>query len=154
MTKAQRSHFFGRLWPAACQAQGWDVKDEDTRRAVCERVTGARSTSGLTERQITLLFAEVKHLAAPLDFDAALAASNPDAAEEASQVRRHLFAIDKLGLPDSFITGLARNIVAARRAKSWRGLSSTDLHWLVRTLSNRARASNKAPVVSPSDCPF
>lgn len=151
MTKAQRARFFGDLWPAACQAQGWNPKDEDTRRAVCERVTGQRSTSGLTERQITALFTEVRHLADPLDFDKANLAANPDIAEEESQRARCLFAIHKLGLPESHIIGLAHNVVAARRVNSWRDLGSTDLKWLARTLSARRSRPASTPAI---DCPF
>ena len=150
MTKPQRAHFFGHLWPAACQAQGWEVKDETTRHAVCLRVTGQESMSGLNQRQLTALFTEVRHLADPLDFDKATLAANPDQAEEASRRAKCLFAINRLGLPDSFIAGLAKNIVADRRVQSWRDLCSADLRWLAVTLSARRQKALPAP----EDCPF
>jgi len=151
MTKAQRSHFFGQLWPAACQAQGWQVKDETTRHAVCERVTGQSSMSNLNQRQLTALFTEVRHLADPLDFDKANLAANPDLAQEESLRATCLFAIDKLALEDAYICGLAKHVVAARRVPSWRDLGSTDLKWLARTLSAR-----RSRPISPAamDCPF
>jgi len=143
MTKPQRSHFFGRLWPAACEAQGWDAKDDLTRRAVCLRVTGKRSMTSLSESEITALFAEVRHLADPLDFDKARLASDPELAEEVSARARVLFAIDQMKLADAFIEGLARNIVRARGVANWRCLNSADLRWLVVTLSARSSAADE-----------
>ena len=76
MTPAERKTYFGHLWPAACQAQKWEVKDEGRRRAVtraCMRlVRGPEtdSTSALGPDEVTALFTYLRHLAGPASLDA------------------------------------------------------------------------------------
>lgn len=63
MTTAQRARYFSILWPAACRAQGWPVKDEAKRRECTFTATEQDSTTGLSQHEITALFAYLGHLA-------------------------------------------------------------------------------------------
>jgi hypothetical protein len=63
MTPRQRAHYFGRLWPRACEAQGWDPRDADRRRSATLYATGQASSASLDEAGITALFAYLGHLA-------------------------------------------------------------------------------------------
>lgn len=69
MTPKERAAYFGRLWPEACFANEWDVKDEAQRRAVtleCMRLIRVRptdSTSKLGNDEVTALFVYLRHLA-------------------------------------------------------------------------------------------
>lgn len=73
MNAAQRSIYFGELWPAACQAKGWRSGDELRRRHAtgeCMRLVRGpqtESTSDLGPDEITALFTYLEHLAAPAD---------------------------------------------------------------------------------------
>lgn len=75
MNTSQRAHYFGRLWPAACQAKGWSAKDESRRRATTLACMAAirsapiESTSKLDEDRITALFCYLRHLANPDSLD-------------------------------------------------------------------------------------
>lgn len=69
MTPGERSKYFAELWPAACFANEWDIKDEARRKAVtaeCMRlVRGPQtdSTGALGRDEITALFTYLEHLA-------------------------------------------------------------------------------------------
>lgn len=75
MTTTERKQYFGTLWPAACLANEWDVKDDARRRAVtlrCMELVRAPltdSTSALTRDQVTALFTYLEHLADPASFE-------------------------------------------------------------------------------------
>ncbi len=68
MTTGERNLYFGLLWPAACLANEWEIKDEAKRRSVtaeCMRlVRGPRtdSTSSLGPDELTALFCYLEHL--------------------------------------------------------------------------------------------
>ena len=67
MNQAQRRKYFTDLWPAACAANGWDVRDNARRREVTLYATNSSTTTCLQEYQITALFLYLRHLAAPDD---------------------------------------------------------------------------------------
>lgn len=75
MTPRERSTYFGQLWPAACHANEWVVKDDAQRRAVtaeCMRqVRGPKtdSTSALGPDEVTALFTYLLHLADSASLD-------------------------------------------------------------------------------------
>ncbi|MBI5689292.1 MAG: hypothetical protein HZC55_04285 [Verrucomicrobia bacterium] len=75
MTPAERSVYFGQLWPEACLANEWLVKDEERRRAVtaeCMRLVrgpDTDSTSALGPDEVTALFTYLRHLADPSSLD-------------------------------------------------------------------------------------
>ena len=62
MNSTQRKLYFTALWPAACAAQGWDLKDDARRHATTNYATGSESTTGLAEHQITALFCYLAYL--------------------------------------------------------------------------------------------
>lgn len=69
MTAKERSVYFGHLWPEACFANEWEVKDDARRRAVtaeCMRlVRGPQTDSAgaLGSDEVTALFTYLAHLA-------------------------------------------------------------------------------------------
>lgn len=75
MTKATRARYLLQLWPAACAAQGWPVRDESRRHQVtadCMRAIKApvvTSTSDLGPDEITALFCYLEFLANPAGLD-------------------------------------------------------------------------------------
>lgn len=75
MNANERKIYFGQLWPAACLANEWDVKDEAKRREItaeCMRlVRGPQtdSTSLLGPDGVTALFTYLAHLADPSSLD-------------------------------------------------------------------------------------
>lgn len=75
MTPAQRSLYFAELWPAACLANEWDVKDDARRRATirrCMQLIGGPATdssSRLGEDEITALFTYLEHLGDPASLE-------------------------------------------------------------------------------------
>lgn len=75
MTPKERAAYFGRLWPEACFANEWDVKDEARRREVtleCTRLIRVRptdSTSALSRDEVTALFVYLRHLADPASLE-------------------------------------------------------------------------------------
>lgn len=72
MSPSQRVRFFTKLWPAACEAQGWNLRDETLRRDITAQCMdaigcpGIESTTELKQAQITALFTFLAHLADPL----------------------------------------------------------------------------------------
>lgn len=86
MTSKERAKYFSELWPAACLANEWDVKDDARRRAVtaeCMRlVRGPEvdSASQLGPDEVTALFCYLAHLAdgASLDKSARWATCQED----------------------------------------------------------------------------
>ena len=78
MTKGERVKLFRDLWPAACLANEWDIKDDTKRREVIlecmELVRGPLVTTSSPEfgrDEVTALFCYLQHLADPADFDKA-----------------------------------------------------------------------------------
>jgi hypothetical protein len=73
MNAAQRRIYFTQIWPAACRAQGWDRRDDMSRRgitALAMKHVGGRATTSTTEldpAEVTALFTYLRHLAAPED---------------------------------------------------------------------------------------
>jgi len=67
MNPAQKAKYFRHLWPAACEAQGWDPRDDARRRACTLYATGSDSTTALSQHAITALFVFLAHLADPRD---------------------------------------------------------------------------------------
>jgi len=73
LNDVQRKIYFGQLWPAACQAKGWRVKDDVRRQhttAECMRMVKAPitdSTTALGPDQVTALFCYLDHLVHPGD---------------------------------------------------------------------------------------
>lgn len=63
MNRPQRKKYHAHLWPAACEAQGWDPSDTDRRREVTRYATGLDTSTSLDQNQITALFAYLGHLA-------------------------------------------------------------------------------------------
>lgn len=75
MTPNERKVYFGHLWPDACLANEWDVKNDAKRRTVtvdCMRAIRAPetdSTSALGRDEVTALFTYLIHLADPSSLD-------------------------------------------------------------------------------------
>ncbi len=71
MTAKERSVYFGHIWPNACLANEWEIKDDARRRAVtaeCMRlVRGPQTDSAgsLGSDEVTALFTYLVHLADP-----------------------------------------------------------------------------------------
>lgn len=75
MNAKERSLYFSDLWPAACLAHEWGVKDEGRRRRVtreCMDLIGGPdtdSTSKLGPDEVTALFTYLRHLADPASLE-------------------------------------------------------------------------------------
>lgn len=76
MTPGERIHYHTKLWPAACLANEWDLKDDARRRQValdCMQLVGGplvTTSSPLFGRdEVTALFCYLEHLADPSSFD-------------------------------------------------------------------------------------
>ena len=72
MNKPTRIAYHARHWPAACEAQGWDPRDQDKRRDVClecmvlvggPAITTSHAKWGNAET--SALFLRLQHLADP-----------------------------------------------------------------------------------------
>jgi hypothetical protein len=141
MNASQRKTYFGNLWPAACKAQGWLVKDEDRRREVTNQATGKDSTSKLTEAQITLLFNKLKQLANPADFDLAYADANPEIALEEHKRGQIIWRIEnstaKAGLTEAWLEDISARKCATHAVKHWRQLPTVELVKLSMTVESR-----------------
>ena len=148
MTPHQRSHYFGKLWPAACEAQGWNPKDEDRRRDVTMEATGKDSTSRLTEAQITLLFNHLKQLANPQDFDLAYLSANPEIALEEHKRGQIIWRIEHTtadaGLKEEWLTEISAAKCAANGVKQWRQLPTVELVKLSMTVESRTSDEARA----------
>lgn len=155
MNASQRKTYFGILWPAACKAQGWLVKDDDRRREVTMQATGKDSTSSLTEAQITLLFNRLKQLADPADFDLAYADANPEIALEEHKRGQIIWRIEnstaKAGLTEAWLVEISAAKCATHDVKHWRQLPTVELVKLSMTVESRtsdaaqARRAQKNP---------
>lgn len=148
MNAKQRSTYFGSLWPAACEAQGWDPKDEDRRRDVTMEATGRDSTSRLTEAQITLLFNHLKQLANPQDFDLAYLTANPEIALEEHKRGQVIWRIEHTaaaaGLKEEWLTEISAAKCAANGVKQWRQLPTVELVKLSMTVESRTSDEARA----------
>ena len=75
MTPPTRTKYFRDLWPAACRAQGWTIKDDARRNATTltfmEEVSGPQtdSTTELGPDEVTALFCYLEFLAHPDSLD-------------------------------------------------------------------------------------
>lgn len=132
MNQRQRSTYFGTLWPAACQAQGWSIKDEHRRKCVTVGATGEESTSDLNEDQITLLFNKLKFLADPKNFDKALADADPAAALEENKRKQLIWRIEKAaakvpGDAERWLAEMGAGKCAAHNVREWRKLPTPEL---------------------------
>jgi hypothetical protein len=142
MTPHQRAHYFGKLWPAACKTQGWQVKDDAQRTRVTFAATGEESTSALDQDQVTLLFNKLKWLADPHNYDKALADADPHAALEESRRARVIWRIERRaslvpGKSESWLASLASAKCAAHGVADWRHLPTPELLRFSYTVSAR-----------------
>ncbi len=157
MTRAQQVHYRKRLWPAACAAQGWDVKDEDRRRDVTRETTGQDSTSGLTNKQVDRLFRRLEWLANPGDFDAAYADANPElAGEEAERARitwRIRHTAERAGLTDAYLDQVAQHKCRRHHCQTWQQLPTPELLNLSRTIASRAKGRSAGAVQETCNTP-
>ena len=148
MTPRQRSTYFGTLWPAACEAQGWNPKDEDRRRDVTMEATGKASTSSLTEAQITLLFNHLKQLANPADFDLAYLTANPEIALEEHKRGQIIWRIEnetaKAGLKEEWLEQISAAKCEQNGVKQWRQLPTVELLKFSMTVESRTSEEVKA----------
>lgn len=142
MTPRQRSTYFGTLWPQACKAQGWNVKDENRRKCVTFGATGEESTSDLNEDQITLLFNKLRLLADPQNFDKALADADPAAALEENKRKQLIWRVEKAaakvpGDAESWLSELSAGKCAAHGVREWRKLPTPELLRFSFTVASR-----------------
>lgn len=148
MTTSQRRTYFARLWPDACQAQGWNPKDEERRRDVTHAATGQESTSKLTQKQITLLFNKLAWLADPNNFEKAFADANPEIALADHQRTQVIWRIEKTagekGFNSVYLDKAAEHKCRVHNARSWSELPIEELINFSKTIS--ARQGNKKPV--------
>jgi hypothetical protein len=148
MNAAQRKTYFVLLWPAACKAQGWLVKDDDRRRDVTMQATGKDSTSRLSEAQITLLFNRLKQLADPADFDLAYADQKPEIALEEHKRGQIVWRIEdstaKAGLTEAWLVQISGPKCQAHDVKHWRQLPPVELLKLSMTVASRTSDEVKA----------
>jgi hypothetical protein len=140
MNKAQRATYFGRLWPAACEAQGWNPKDEERRRDVTFGVTGQESTSSLGEDQVTALFDELRWLADPFNLDAALPASDARVSRDNNRRRQLVWSIEQLKLTEAYVDSLAAPFTQQHRCQHWDELPLDVLTKFRMTCRARARS--------------
>lgn len=142
MNAKQRSTYFGRLWPDACQAQKWNVKDEERRKDVTFAATGEESTSKLSEEQITLLFNKLKWLADPTNFDKAYKDANPEIAlkdhKREQVIWRILDTATKKHFNEAWLEVAAAHKCAKHRCKSWRELPMGELVNFSKTVCSRS----------------
>lgn len=148
MTASQRRTYFATLWPAACQAQGWNAKDEERRRDITFSATGKESTSKLTQEQITLLFNKLKWLADPTNFDLAMADANPELALADHQRTQVIWRIEKTaadkGFNSVYLDKAAEHKCRVHNARSWRELPIQELINFSKTMASRQ--GSKKPV--------
>ena len=159
MTSKQRAHYFRDLWPAACQRQGWDPKNEGLRRDVTLEAVGKPSTSGLSEHQITRLFEYLRLLADPDNLDRAIPVANPDVSAEEDACRRLRWVIENELMPareavppgpyaphgrpaqpafaDTYVQRCALGFCRAAKVEHWQQLPSASLEKLRFTLNQR-----------------
>ena len=141
MTKAQRSRYWGTLWPAACEVHGWSTKNELQRRKVTLEATGQASTSGLSESQITALFNALEWLADPANLDKAMPVANPEIGEENHRRRQLVWRINKsaarAGLRAEWIQETAQGKCHAHRVGQWQELPLPELLKLSFTVESR-----------------
>ena len=166
MTPHQRAHYFGKLWPAACKTQGWQVKDDAQRTRVTYAATGEESTSALDQDGVTLLFNKLKWLADPHNYDKALADADPHAALEESRRARVIWRIERRaslipGKAESWLSEMASAKCAAHGVADWRHLPTPELLRFAYTVSarttehaqskRRTKAAKKGPAQAVQD---
>lgn len=148
MTPGQRKNYRGNLWPAACKAQGWDVKDEKRRQQVNLEAVGEVSTSEMDNDQVTLLFDHLKWLADPYDFDKAMPAANPELGWQANRRRQLLYRINRTatrrGLSPEYLVTITAGKCRKYKAASWQDLPLPQLLDVSMTVSARGQAPGKA----------
>lgn len=149
MTPRQRSTYFGTLWPEACKAQGWNVKDENRRKCVTFSATGEESTSDLDQDQVTLLFNKLKHLTDPQNFDKALADADPATALAENQRQKIIWRVEKAaakipGNAENWLAELAYGKCAAHKVPEWRKLPTPELLRFSYTVATRTTDQARA----------
>lgn len=154
MNQKQRMHYFTKLWPAACAAQGWDklniAQREAKRRAVTLQATGKESTTGLKQWDITRLFDHLKFLADDSNLNKAKPVANPEIGREEHERRRLVYAINHCGFTVIYLSRLAEAEMRAHRTDDWTCLPLPVLKRLVITVKERARARDaKATLHNP-----
>lgn len=152
MTRKQQIHYRATLWPAACQAQGWDPKDDEKRREIIQEATGQDSTSKLNNKQVDALFRKLKWLADPANFDLAYADANPDIADEQKDLERIIWRImdsaEKGGFSEAYLAECAAYKVHHHRVTHWRDLPRDELINFSKTITARARSAPARQVQS------
>ncbi len=143
MTAAQRSTYFGKLWPAACATQKWHVKDAERRREVTFQATQQESTSSLSQDGITLLFDHLLWLANPHDFDCAYKAANPELSIEQNKRDRVIWrvrqAANKGAFNDVYLAKSAEHKCRVHNVRTWDQLPLVELVNFSKTITARAR---------------
>lgn len=151
MTRNQQIHYRTRLWPEACAAQKWSLKDEDKRREITLETTGEESTAKLNNKQVDRLFRRLKWLAKPQDFDAAYAEANPEIADEEADRNRILKRISnkakKAGFTEAYLDEASKFKVRQHGVKNWRDLPREELVNFSRTIHSRDLSKRSAPSV-------
>jgi hypothetical protein len=131
MNQKQRNLYFGTLWPAACETQDWNPKDEARRQAVTLEATGKTSAGNLNESLISALFDHLKWLADPYSLEAALPAANPEIGEENHRRRQLVWRINKTvakaGLGEAWLIEAAAAKCREHRVCKWQELPLPEL---------------------------
>lgn len=142
MTRLQQIHYRAKLWPDACKAQNWDVKDNAKRREITLETTGQDTTTGLKNKQVDRLFRHLKWLANPTDFDAAYAEANPEIADEEADRNRLITRItetaEKAGFQEAYIVATSQYKIRVHGVKEWRHLPNIELLNLSKTITKNA----------------
>lgn len=158
MTQGQQVRYRKTLWPAACKAQGWDVKDEAKRREITLEKTGQDTTKGLKNKQVDRLFRHLEWLADPTNFDAAYADANPEIADELADINRVTHRImdeaEKGDFNEAYLAKAAAHKVKAHGVQEWRQLPYDELVNFAKTITARAASAAKKRSAAPlqEDC--
>jgi hypothetical protein len=147
MTPKQRSLYFGTLWPAACEVQGWDPKDNERRQAVTLESTGKASAGSLNESLISALFDHLKWLADPYSLEAALPAACPEISEENHRRRQLVWKIihraATAGLGEEWLKQISHAKCREHGVSKWGELPLTELLKLSFTVASRTTEDTK-----------
>lgn len=153
MTKNQRSHYFGTLWPAACKVKGWKVKDDKQRTAVTLEATGRTSTTDLDEDGITALFDLLEFLADPYNLDKAMPVANPEMGWQANRRRQLVWRIETTAqdaqLNEGYLSSLAEHKARLMRIPDWRQWPLDDLLKFAMTVKARAGSTRRKKPATP-----
>jgi len=158
LTDAQRARFFGEWWPACCEVQGWDPKNENVRRAhILEATKGATDRMSLcSQAQLTAIFQLTWFKTNPNSLSAALPVANPEEAREADAQRRAIFALSHKGVTVEEIARIAAPLCRKHHVSDWQRLPSSVLksmmHWKqFQPAEIKRRHTTSLPSIQPID---